>query len=191
MEKTRIVVGADGSASSVAAVRWAAAEAERRGVELRILTAYPRTPVSGQDEPAAVVHDAASHARDAAPGVAMTTMGMHGYAVPLLLHAAVNIQGVRFVGRLNDISVWWHVFGVAVIVGTLAIVPDQHQSADFVFTEFVNNTGWSSTFYVALLGLLLAQYTLTGYDASAHVATCGRPTRWPWWLTATPRLSRP
>jgi amino acid transporter len=37
------------------------------------------------------------------------------------------------------------------------------------FTEFVNNTGWSSTLYVALLGLLLAQYTFTGYDASAHM----------------------
>jgi len=48
-------------------------------------------------------------------------------------------------------------------------VPDQHQSADFVFTEFVNNTGWGSTFYVAMLGLLLAQYTFTGYDASAHM----------------------
>src|SRR5215210_1208251 len=91
------------------------------------------------------------------------------FALILLLHAAVNIQGVRFVGRLNDISVWWHVIGVLVIVGALAFLPSKHQSASFVFTHFVNNTGWSSTFYVALLGLLLAQYTLTGYDASAHM----------------------
>ena len=91
------------------------------------------------------------------------------FALILLLHAVVNIQGVRFVGRLNDISVWWHVVGVLVIVGALAFVPSKHQSASFVFTHFVNNTGWGSTFYVALLGLLLAQYTLTGYDASAHM----------------------
>jgi amino acid transporter len=51
----------------------------------------------------------------------------------------------------------------------LAFVPDNHQSASFVFTEFVNNTGWQSSLYVALIGLLLAQYTLTGYDASAHM----------------------
>jgi amino acid transporter len=38
-----------------------------------------------------------------------------------------------------------------------------------VFTNIVNNTGWHSTFYVLLLGLLLAQYTFTGYDASAHM----------------------
>src|SRR3954453_19472992 len=91
------------------------------------------------------------------------------FALILALHGLLNTFGVRLVARLNDISVWWHVVGVIVIVGALAIVPDHHQSASFVFTEFVNNTGWGSTFYVALLGLLLAQYTLTGYDASAHM----------------------
>ena len=65
-------------------------------------------------------------------------------ALILLLHGLLNTFGVRLVALLNDISVWWHVVGVAVIVGALAIVPDQHQSADFVFTEFVNNTGWGS-----------------------------------------------
>ena len=73
------------------------------------------------------------------------------------------------VARLNDVSVWWHVIGVAVIVLVLAFVPDHHQSASFVFGEFVNNTGWSPSLYVALIGLLLAQYTITGFDASAHM----------------------
>ncbi len=91
------------------------------------------------------------------------------FGLILLVHGALNQFGVRVVARLNDVSVWWHVIGVAVIVGVLAFVPDNHQSASFVFTEFTNNTGWSSTLYVALIGLLLAQYTLTGYDASAHM----------------------
>jgi amino acid permease (GABA permease) len=91
------------------------------------------------------------------------------FGLILLLHGALNQFGVRIVALLNDISVWWHVIGVAVIVLVLAFVPDQHQSASFVFTKFVNNTGWQSTLYVALIGLLLAQYTLTGYDASAHM----------------------
>jgi amino acid permease (GABA permease) len=91
------------------------------------------------------------------------------FGLILLLHGALNQFGVRIVALLNDVSVWWHVVGVAVIVGVLAFVPDNHQSASFVFTEFVNNTGWQSSLYVALIGLLLAQYTLTGYDASAHM----------------------
>jgi amino acid permease (GABA permease) len=91
------------------------------------------------------------------------------FGIILLIHGLLNQFGVRVVALLNDISVWWHVVGVAVIVGVLTFVPDDHQSASFVFTEFVNNTGWQSSLYVALIGLLLAQYTLTGYDASAHM----------------------
>jgi amino acid permease (GABA permease) len=91
------------------------------------------------------------------------------FGLILVLHGMLNTFGVRLVALLNDISVWWHVVGVLIIVAVLAIVPDHHQSTSFVFTEFVNNTGWGSTLYVALLGLLLAQYTFTGYDASAHM----------------------
>jgi amino acid permease (GABA permease) len=91
------------------------------------------------------------------------------FGLILVLHGALNQFGVKVVARLNNISVWWHVIGVAVIVLVLAFVPDKHQSSSFVFTKFVNTTGWHSTFYVAMLGLLLAQYTLTGFDASAHM----------------------
>ncbi|MGW5258729.1 amino acid permease [Streptomyces sp. NPDC004012] len=91
------------------------------------------------------------------------------FAAILVLHGLLNTFGVRIVALLNSVSVWWHVLGVGVIVGALAFVPDRHQSASFVFTRFVNNTGWSSSGYVVLLGLLMAQYTFTGYDASAHM----------------------
>ncbi|WP_330461006.1 amino acid permease [Streptomyces sp. NBC_00820] len=88
----------------------------------------------------------------------------------LLLHAVLNLFGVRLVSLLNSVSVWWHLAGVALIVGALAIVPDHHQSASFVFTKYVNETGWSNPVYVAAIGLLLAQYTFSGYDASAHLS---------------------
>ncbi len=91
------------------------------------------------------------------------------FGVVLLVHGLLNTFGVRLVALLNDISVWWHIVGVLVIVGALTFVPAKHQSASYVFTTFVNNTGWSSPIYVALVGLLLAQYTFTGYDASAHM----------------------
>ncbi|HEX8864972.1 MAG TPA: amino acid permease [Lentzea sp.] len=91
------------------------------------------------------------------------------FGIVLVVHGLLNTFGVKLVALLNDISVWWHIVGVVVIVGALAILPSEHQSASYVFTTFVNNTGWSSAFYVGLLGLLLAQYTFTGYDASAHM----------------------
>ncbi|WP_084703902.1 amino acid permease [Phaeacidiphilus oryzae] len=91
------------------------------------------------------------------------------FGLVLLLHCVLNTFGVRLVALLNNVSVWWHVLGVLAIVLPLAIVPAHHQSAGFVFGHFTNTTGWGSSVYVALLGLLLAQYTFTGYDASAHM----------------------
>src|ERR1700674_102255 len=91
------------------------------------------------------------------------------YAVVLFLHGLLNTFGVGVVALLNDISVWWHVFGVLIIVGVLFFVPAHHQSVSFIFTNFVNNTGFGNSYYVFLIGLLLAQYTFTGYDASAHM----------------------
>jgi amino acid transporter len=96
----------------------------------------------------------------------------------LTLHALVNIFSSPLVALFNNISVGWHVLGVAVIIGILIVVPDQHQSFDFVFTERINNTGFSDGsigggffwFYVLPLGFLLTMYTQTGYDASAHIS---------------------
>jgi amino acid transporter len=94
------------------------------------------------------------------------------YAVILFLHALLNTFSVRLVAILNDVSVWWHVIGVIVIVGALILVRDSHQSFNTVFTKTINNSGFSHQWlwFVLLLGLLQAQYTYTGYDASAHMS---------------------
>jgi amino acid transporter len=100
------------------------------------------------------------------------------FALILILHTVVNVFRTHLLALINNVSVWWHVGGVAVIVAILAIVPDQHQSLDFVFTERFNNSGFdtgsvSSLFfwvYVLPLGFLLTQYTITGFDASAHIS---------------------
>ena len=48
-----VVVGVDGSASAVDAVRWAAREADRRRVGLRLLAAFGWMPDSMRLEPSA------------------------------------------------------------------------------------------------------------------------------------------
>ena len=73
----------------------------------------------------------------------------------------------------NGISVWWHLAGVAVIIGILIVVPDNHASFNTVFTDRINNSGFSQSmfwWYVLPLGFLLTQYTITGFDASAHIS---------------------
>ncbi|HEX4746807.1 MAG TPA: amino acid permease [Gaiellaceae bacterium] len=101
------------------------------------------------------------------------------YAVFMLAACVINLFNIRITAGLNTISAYWHMVGVAFIVGVLIIVPDNHQSLSYVFTETVNNSGfgdgttsWSNPafWFVWGLGLLLAQYTITGFDASAHTA---------------------
>jgi len=92
------------------------------------------------------------------------------YGIVLLVHGLLNQFGIRLVALLNDVSVWWHIVGVLIIVAVLAFVPSHHQSASFVFGHMVNDTGLKiGSLYIVLIGLLLAQYTFTGYDASAHM----------------------
>jgi amino acid permease (GABA permease) len=88
----------------------------------------------------------------------------------ILVHAMLNAFGVNLVSLLSNVSAWWHVIGVAVIVVVLWWLPENHQSVGWTLTGWHNETGWTAGVYVFLMGLLMAQYTYTGYDASAHVA---------------------
>ena len=95
------------------------------------------------------------------------------FIIIMLLAALANIFSGHLLAIVNNISVWWHVAGAAIVILVLVIVPDHHQSASFVFTERINNSGFSSGFYwflVLPLGFLLTQYTITGFDASAHLS---------------------
>ncbi|TMM02898.1 MAG: amino acid permease [Actinobacteria bacterium] len=100
------------------------------------------------------------------------------YLIILGLYAALNIFSSPLLGLLNNISVGWHVLGVAVVIALLVFVPDHHQDAGFVFGHKINNTGFGGGsvgnfgFWVLVLpiGFLLTMYTQTGYDASAHTA---------------------
>ena len=92
-------------------------------------------------------------------------------------HLLLNLNGVRLLAMINSISAWWHMLGVVVIVFVLAIVPAHHQSFHFVFAHTINVSGFSGHdfsspifWFVFGIGLLMAQYTYTGYDASAHMS---------------------
>ena len=87
----------------------------------------------------------------------------------------LNIFSSHLLALINNISAGWHVLGAAVIVLILLIASDGHQSASFIFTDRINNSGfsdsnWAFWCYVLPLGFLLTQYTITGYDASAHMS---------------------
>jgi amino acid transporter len=100
------------------------------------------------------------------------------FVVVLALASVLNIFSGHLMAIMNNVSVWWHVAGAAAIVLILLLVPDQHQSFNYVFTERINNSGYSDgstssfVFFFAIIpfGFLLTQYTITGFDASAHLS---------------------
>ena len=93
------------------------------------------------------------------------------YAVILLAQAYINSLGINFVSMLNNISAWWHIVGVFLIAGLLLFFAPHHaQPLSFIFNgQFTTTTGFPS-WYGFLLGLLVTAYTITGFDASAHVS---------------------
>jgi amino acid permease (GABA permease) len=95
------------------------------------------------------------------------------FLVIIVLHGLLNTFGVNLVKVLSDVSAWWHLVGVAFIFVVLTFVPDHHKPIGEVFFQVKNETGFGfggAAVYAVLIGLLMAQYTYTGYDASAHVA---------------------
>src|SRR5574338_859549 len=67
------------------------------------------------------------------------------YSCVVLGAVLVNMFRVSITAMLNTISAYWHMAGVVFIVVVLIIVPDNHQSVSYVFTETINNSGFSGT----------------------------------------------
>ncbi len=108
------------------------------------------------------------------------------FLLVLIAHGLLNTFGVQVVRILGDVSVWWHVAGVVVIFLVLMIAPDNTRGLSSVFDQAPPGlTGWTGGAFISVylfgLGLLLAQYTITGFDASAHVSeeTIGARTEAP------------
>jgi amino acid transporter len=113
----------------------------------------------------------------------LVTMG-----VLMLIQLAMNIAGISLVSMLNQVSVWWHIVIVAAVVILIFITgkPDESELTLFAVQpldtagSWNNNLGFANFQYGAaatypiflafFFSLLQANWTYTGYDASAHVA---------------------
>ena len=113
----------------------------------------------------------------------LVTMG-----VILAIQLALNIGGINVVALLNQVSVWWHITIVAIVVVLIFLIGKPDESGLNLFAiqpldqagswnndlGFVNLQYGPATSYPLILAfffsLLLANWTYTGYDASAHVA---------------------
>jgi amino acid transporter len=113
----------------------------------------------------------------------LVTMG-----ILMLIELAMNIAGINLVALLNQVSVWWHIVIVAAVVFLvfLAGKPDESGLTLFAVQPLDTAGSWDNNLGVVHLtygpaisyplilafffSLLQANWTYTGYDASAHVA---------------------
>ncbi len=100
------------------------------------------------------------------------------FVVILAAAAIINIFSSHLLAIINNVSVWWHVAGAAAVILILILVPEHHASFSDVFARTVNNSGmfggstsgWGFLLFVLPISVILTQYTITGYDASAHLS---------------------
>lgn len=111
----------------------------------------------------------------------------------------INIAGVKLIARLGDFSLFWHIGGVLILATLLTVFGRNHNGWSFLLSTShpaspadgvatfaigpfavrslmlrlpgVNSLYRSGLYgFSFMLGLLQAQWTYTGYDASAHLA---------------------
>jgi amino acid transporter len=113
----------------------------------------------------------------------LVTMG-----ILMLIELGLNIGGINLVALLNQVSVWWHIAIVAAVVVLIFLAGKPDESGLTLFAvepqdvagSWQNNLGVATFDYGAAVSypvllafffsLLQANWTYTGYDASAHVA---------------------
>jgi amino acid transporter len=124
-------------------------------------------------------------------GLPMTTTNiLMVYAGILISHAVLNHMGITLVARLNDLSVTVHIVGVIAIVGALMLFAPKQPSTFFFARITSNSEGWPY-WWAFIVGLLQAQWTFTGYDASASVSeeTVDPRRRVPWGIVMAVAVS--
>ncbi|KAJ5539003.1 Amino acid/polyamine transporter I [Penicillium frequentans] len=95
--------------------------------------------------------------------------GMLFYWLILAYSTAVNIFGSKILPHTNTTAGILHVVGFIAIVCVLGTMSDKH-SADYVFKDFSNTSGWTSDGVSWLVGLLSTVYPFLGYDAACHLS---------------------
>ncbi|EMD88348.1 hypothetical protein COCC4DRAFT_149949 [Bipolaris maydis ATCC 48331] len=87
-----------------------------------------------------------------------------------LIALAFNLWGNRILPHIQNAILTFHVgFFFIIFVALLALKPEAN-SAEFVFTEFRNSTGWSSDGVAWFLGMLTSCYVMIGYDSATHMS---------------------
>ncbi|KAF7033132.1 hypothetical protein CFC21_044257 [Triticum aestivum] len=93
------------------------------------------------------------------------------YGLILVLHGLINSLPIRWLSWFGKLGAFWNVAGILVLVILIPAVAKERASVEFIFTHFNtdNGMGIHNKAYILAVGLLMSQYSVLGYDASAHM----------------------
>lgn len=86
----------------------------------------------------------------------------------LVVDVFVNTIAARLLPKIEGFFLSLHIVGFfAILIPLVHLAP--HSSAEFVFTDFTNTSGWSSNVLVWFIGLISSNLPFIGYDGPCHV----------------------
>ncbi|WWC87950.1 uncharacterized protein L201_002850 [Kwoniella dendrophila CBS 6074] len=90
----------------------------------------------------------------------------------LVMHGILNSMPTAGLARLTRYFVFINIGSALIIIITLlACTPrSEMHPGSYIFTETINGTGWPSNGLAVMMGLLSVQWTMTDYDAAAHIS---------------------
>jgi len=88
----------------------------------------------------------------------------------LFIWSLLNCFRVDRIGMLTNFAAVMHGLTILLIIILIFVLCENLNSASYVFTAFINKTGFSSVSYVLAISLLTSLFGFSGYEASAHMA---------------------
>jgi len=92
------------------------------------------------------------------------------FGVLLLIHGLMNSVATSIMAKLTRSFIFFNFGATFTIILALVLSGPPKQTFQFVFTNIVNRTGWDSTPLAFMMGILSAEWTLSDYDATAHIS---------------------
>ena len=87
-----------------------------------------------------------------------------------LLHGSLNSLNTAALEKITKTYVIFHFAVLLSCCITLLVMCDYKHSSSYTWTKVVDNSGWSPPGWSFLFGFLSASWTMTDYDATAHIA---------------------
>ncbi|CAH7685013.1 amino acid/polyamine transporter I [Phakopsora pachyrhizi] len=91
------------------------------------------------------------------------------FAILLVIHGFINSLATKAMAKITKCFIFFNFGATFMIIIALCASGPPRNSFDSIFSTVINQTGWESTPLAFMMGFLSVEWTLSDYDASAHI----------------------